>query len=55
MSNDTTTLQEPTQDYTATLNGKLPDTCVIGVIENALYAQGMDPEVIAAIEQALRY
>lgn len=52
-AHDATTIQEPTPDFTQGLDGKLPDNCVIGVVENALYAQGVLPEVVQAIEQAL--
>jgi len=51
---DSTTLAVEKKDYTKTLDGKLPDKCTIGVVENALHAQGMDPEIIAAIETALK-
>lgn len=50
---DSTSLQQPKKDYTQGLDGKLPQGCVIGVVENALYAPGMDPEVVAALEQAI--
>ena len=50
---DSTSLNVEKKDYTALLDGKLPENCTIGVVENALHAEGMDPEVIAAIEQAI--
>ena len=50
---DSTSLKVEKKDYTALLDGKLPENCTIGVVENALSAEGMDPEVIAAIEQAI--
>jgi aspartyl-tRNA(Asn)/glutamyl-tRNA(Gln) amidotransferase subunit A len=50
---DSTSLQRPKKDYTKGLDGKLPDGCTIGVVENALYAPGMDPEVVAALEQVV--
>lgn len=41
-------------DYTANLTGKLKSGLTIGVIENALYAPGMDLEIAAAIEKAIK-
>lgn len=51
---DSTSLPVAKTDYTKTLDGKLSQNCTIGVVENALYAEGMDPEVIAAIETAIK-
>lgn len=51
---DATTIQEEAPDFTRELDGKLPKDCVIGVIENALYAPGIDAAVVTAIEQALK-
>lgn len=50
---DSTSLKVEKTDYTRSLDGKLPENLTIGVVENALYAQGMDPEIVAAIEQAI--
>ncbi|GMU19203.1 MAG: glutamyl-tRNA(Gln) amidotransferase subunit A [Candidatus Babeliales bacterium] len=50
---DSTSLNVPKTDYTKSLDSKLPENFTIGVVENALYAEGMDPEVVAAIEQAI--
>ncbi|HEX2977867.1 MAG TPA: Asp-tRNA(Asn)/Glu-tRNA(Gln) amidotransferase subunit GatA [Candidatus Babeliales bacterium] len=51
---DSTTLQQPTKDYAATLNGKIKPGMRIGIIENALYAEGVDAQVVSAIEQAVK-
>lgn len=51
---DSTSLNVDKKDYTASLDGALPQNCVIGIVENALYAKGMDSEVIAAIEEAIK-
>lgn len=51
---DSTSLPVEKKDYTRSLDGKLPKGLRIGVVENALYAQGMDPEVVASIEQAIK-
>ncbi len=51
---DSSSLTVEKKNYTKTLDGKLPPNCTIGIVENALYAEGMDPEVIAAIEQAIQ-
>jgi aspartyl-tRNA(Asn)/glutamyl-tRNA(Gln) amidotransferase subunit A len=51
---DSTTLQQPGKDYTSGLTGKIKPGMKIGVIENALNAQGVDVQVIQAIEQAIK-
>ena len=51
---DSTSLTVEKKDYTKLLNGMLPENCTIGIVENALHADGMDPEVVAAIEQAIQ-
>lgn len=50
---DSTSLNVPKTDYTKSLDGKLPENFTIGVVENALYADGMDPEVVSIIETAI--
>lgn len=50
---DSSTLAVKPQDYTKDLDTKLPDGFTIGVIENAMNAPGMDPEVLAALNAAL--
>lgn len=51
---DSSTRAVNVPDYTAQLTGKIKPGLTIGVIENALYAQGMDPEIAAAIETAIK-
>lgn len=51
---DSSTLAEPAKDYAASLDGKLKKGLKIGVVDNALYAEGMDPEVVNAIEVAIK-
>lgn len=51
---DSTSLKVEKKDYTRSLDGKLPENLTIGVVENALYAEGMDPEVIKRIEDAIK-
>lgn len=42
------------KDYTAHLDGKLPQSGLrIGIVENALHAEGVEPEIVKAIENAL--
>lgn len=53
-SKDATTLPVPVPDYTQHLADPLPNNLSIGVVENGLYAEGMDPEIVAAIEEAIR-
>jgi aspartyl-tRNA(Asn)/glutamyl-tRNA(Gln) amidotransferase subunit A len=50
---DATTLSVHKKDYTATLHGSLKSGLKIGVIQNALYADGMDQEIIKAIEAVI--
>lgn len=50
---DSTSLAVDRKDYTAHLDGKLPENFRIGVVQNALHAEGMDSEVVAAIEKAI--
>lgn len=42
------------KDYTQSLDGKLPQNLRIGVVENALYAEGMEPEIISAVEESIK-
>lgn len=51
---DSTSLPMPKKDYTKTLDGKLPEGIRIGVVENALHAEGIDPEIYNAIEVAIK-
>jgi aspartyl-tRNA(Asn)/glutamyl-tRNA(Gln) amidotransferase subunit A len=41
------------KDYTMGLDGKIPAGLRIGVIDNAVNAQGMDPEISAAVNEAI--
>lgn len=52
-SRDSTTAPIAQKDYTRGLDGALPTGLRIGVVDNALYAEGVDQEVVSAIEQAL--
>lgn len=52
-SQDATTTKTKSFDFTSGLTGKLQQGLKIGVIENALYAQGNDPEIVQALEEAL--
>jgi aspartyl-tRNA(Asn)/glutamyl-tRNA(Gln) amidotransferase subunit A len=51
---DSTTLMVEKKDYTAHLTGKLKDGLKIGIIENALNAEGVDESVQSAIETAIK-
>jgi len=51
---DSSSLKVQPKDYTASLNFKLKDGLCIGVVENALHAEGMDSEVVAAIEDGIK-
>lgn len=51
---DSTTQAVARQDYTQGLDGRLPEGFTLGIVENAVYAEGMDPEIVAAIEAAIK-
>lgn len=51
---DSTSLNVETTDYTQELDGKIKQGLKIGIIDNAMNAQGMDPEVSAAIDEAIK-
>lgn len=50
---DSSTLAVNSRDYTRGLDGKLPTGLRIGVVENALNAEGVDGEVVHAIDEAI--
>jgi aspartyl-tRNA(Asn)/glutamyl-tRNA(Gln) amidotransferase subunit A len=52
-AHDSSTLPVAPKDYTATLTGSLRPNLRIGVVENAIGAQGMDDEIVRAIEVAV--
>ena len=50
---DSSTLAVEKKDYTVKLDGKLPEKLVIGVIDEAINAKGMDEEVKVLVENAI--
>ena len=52
--NDSSTLNIESKDYTKKLNGKLPENLRIGIIGNALNAEGVETEVYDAINDAIK-
>ena len=42
------------KDYTKNLDGKLPNKLRIGIVTNALHAEGIDPEIVSAIETVIK-
>jgi aspartyl-tRNA(Asn)/glutamyl-tRNA(Gln) amidotransferase subunit A len=50
---DSSTLDLQAQDYTQELTGKFPQGLTIGVIENALQAAELDPEVKSVVDKAI--
>lgn len=50
---DSTTLPVEKNDYAKELNGKIPAGLRIGVVQNAVYAQGMDSEIQSAVVSAI--
>lgn len=53
-SNDATSRQAPTTDYTRNLTGKLKEGFVLGVIENEFESEGFNSEVRAGLEEAIK-
>ncbi len=51
---DSTTLPVEAQDFTRNLTGKLKENFTLGVIVNAMEAEGFDPDVHAALSAALK-
>lgn len=51
---DSSSLFVQKKDYTSKLTGALKKELRIGIVENALHAQGMDEEIVAAIENAIK-
>lgn len=52
-SNDSSSLNVAKKDYTAQLTGKLKPGLKIGVVQNAVHAQGMDAQVSKLLDLAL--
>lgn len=50
---DSSTLNVAKKDYTCNLDGRIKQGLKIGVVDNALYAQGVDAQVVQAIEAAI--
>lgn len=50
---DSSTLAVEPRDYTQALTGTIKPGLRIGILDNAINAQGMDPEIAAAIEKAV--
>lgn len=53
-AHDSSSLPIKPHDYTGSMDGTLKKNMTIGVIDDALYAEGVDPEIVAAIETALK-
>ena len=51
---DSSSLAVAPKDYTATLDGTIKKNLVVGVVDDALYAEGVDPEIVTAIEQSIK-
>ena len=51
---DASMQQVDKKDYTQNLTNALPKNLRIGVVDNALHAQGVEPEIVSAIETALK-
>lgn len=53
-AHDATSLPVEKKDYTVLLDGKIKPGLTIGVIDNALHAEGIDPEIVQSIEEAIK-
>lgn len=51
---DASMQQTDKKNYTQKLNGSLPNNLRIGVVDNALHAEGVETEIVNAIETALK-
>ncbi len=51
---DASMRQNEKKDYTAQLDGKLPHNIRVGIVDNALHAEGVENEIVAAIENAIK-
>lgn len=52
-AHDSTTLAAPVPDYLSYLTGKLPENFTLGIVDNAINAEGFDPEVKNLLNQAI--
>lgn len=53
-SNDSTSAKIDKQDYTKALTGKLKEGFTLGIVENALEAEGCDPEIYELLNESLK-
>ncbi len=51
---DSSSIDVQPKDYTAQIDGTIPSSLKIGIVDNTLSAEGMDPEVVSSIEQAVK-
>ncbi len=51
---DSSSLRVQKKDYTAHLNYTIPESLKIGIVDNALNADGMDPEIAQAVEGTMK-
>jgi aspartyl-tRNA(Asn)/glutamyl-tRNA(Gln) amidotransferase subunit A len=51
---DSTTRAVEKKDYTQRLDGSLPEGLRIGIVDNALGIEGLDPEIVQALEEAIK-
>lgn len=51
---DSSSKQVSAQDFTVNLTGKLKDNFTLGIIENALFAEGIDPEIQQLLQNAIK-
>jgi len=51
---DSSSLTVEKNDYTQSLTGKIPNGLRIGIVENTLYAQGVEAEIVSAVETTVK-
>jgi len=54
-SKDSTSLPEPSKDFTKNLNGKLPENLTLGIIDDSLNSNGVDDQVKDRFEKAIKH
>lgn len=52
---DSTSVQQPAQDYTKELDGKLPGGLTLGVIDDGAQTDGLDPQIRASFDGAVEH
>jgi aspartyl-tRNA(Asn)/glutamyl-tRNA(Gln) amidotransferase subunit A len=54
-SKDGTSVCKPQQDFTKNLNGKIPENLTIGIIQESLESEGVDPQIKSKFEETIKH